>query len=155
MPSILIGLGNPSLGDDGIGWRILDALEGRLDPQVRAHWDFERLSLGGLSLMEHLIGYDRAILIDSIAEPGSLPGKVRRLTLTCLPGTHANAAHDASFKDAMLLGEKLGVELPQEIIIFAIQIERKLEFSSQLSPEVALSIEPAVETILNELQENV
>jgi hydrogenase maturation protease len=151
MATIVLGLGNPCLGDDAIGWRILDALEARLDEGAKAGLVFERLSLGGLSLMERLAGYDRAILVDSIDIPGARPGELRRLSLDSQPGTHANAAHDASLSDALQMGRKMGVKLPDEIAILAVQIERKLEFSETLTPEVEASIEPAVQTLLVEL----
>ena len=153
MSTIVLGLGNPCLGDDAIGWRILDALEARLGPDSRPGLVFERLSLGGISLMERLAGYDRAILIDSIDAPDAKPGELRRLSLVDLPGTHANAAHDASLQDAIQLGKNLGVKLPDEIVIYAVQIERKLEFSEVLSPEVEASIHPAVERLVRECHE--
>ena len=155
MATIVLGLGNPCLGDDAVGWRILDALEARLDRRATPGVVCERLSLGGLSLMERLVGYDRAILVDSIDMPGSKPGELRRLALDSLPGTHANAAHDASLADALQLGQKMGVKLPPlgEIIILAVQIERRLEFSETLTPEVEASIEPAVREILIELDQ--
>ena len=152
MATIVLGLGNPCLGDDAIGWRILEALEARLDEGAKAGLVFERLSLGGLSLMERLVGYERAILIDSIDLPGARPGELRRLSLDSLPGTHANAAHDATLVDALSMGRKLGVSLPDEITIYAVQIERRLDFSESLSPEVEASIEPAVKAILMELK---
>ena len=151
MATIVLGLGNPCLGDDAIGWRILDALEARLDLRTSPDLVLERLSLGGLSLMERLAGYDRAILIDSIDTPGARPGELRRLSLDSLPGTHANAAHDASLSDALKLGKKMGLKLPEDIDILAVQIERRLEFSESLTPEVEASIEPAVQTLLAEL----
>ena len=152
MATIVLGLGNPCLGDDAIGWRILDALEARLDEGAKAGLVFERLSLGGLSLMERLAGFERAILIDSIDLPGARPGELRRLTLDSLPGTHANAAHDATLVDALSMGRKLGVSLPDEITIYAVQIERGLEFSEALTPAVEASIEPAVKALLIKLE---
>jgi len=152
MLTIILGLGNPSLGDDAIGWRVVDALEARLAEEVKSQVVIERLSVGGISLMEHLAGFERALLVDSIDIPGGKPGDLLRLTLDTLPGTHANSIHDVSLKDALALGQRLGIELPDELIIYAVQIERKLEFSEELSAEVANSIDPAVEAMLAELQ---
>jgi hydrogenase maturation protease len=151
MSTIVLGLGNPCLGDDAIGWRILDALETRLGTGHNPDLIFERFSLGGISLMERLVGYDRAILIDSLDTPGGQPGILHRLSLDSLPGTHANASHDASLVDALAMGRKLGVKLPDEIVIYAVQIDRRLEFSETLSPEVEASISPAVKTLVAEL----
>jgi len=47
----VIGLGNPILGDDGVGWVVVHEIESRIG-------EVDHLSLGGLSLMERLIGYE-------------------------------------------------------------------------------------------------
>jgi hydrogenase maturation protease len=57
--TIVIGLGNPILGDDGVGWQIAQQVEQQSDfpPDV----EVDCLALGGISLMERLIGYQKAI----------------------------------------------------------------------------------------------
>ena len=66
--TIVVGLGNPILGDDGVGWRVAQAVQA-LAPEA----DVECQALGGLSLMERLVGYQRAIIVDlsliHISEP--------------------------------------------------------------------------------------
>jgi len=59
--TLVVGLGNPILGDDGIGWRVADAVRA-IKPDI----EVDCLALGGLSLMERLVGYGRVIIIDSI-----------------------------------------------------------------------------------------
>jgi hydrogenase maturation protease len=149
--TIVLGLGNPCLGDDGIGWRILDVLETQFKAETRESLTFEHSSLSGLSLMELMIGYERAIVIDSIVTPGEKLGKIRRLKTEDIPGTHANGVHDGSLIEALYLGRKLGVKLPDEIVFYAVQIERNLEFSAELSPAVEASIGPAVKMVLQEI----
>jgi Ni,Fe-hydrogenase maturation factor len=61
----VIGLGNPILGDDGVGWRVVEAMRGRLDDEAV---DVLCLSVGGVSLMEQLVGCDRALLVDAGVE---------------------------------------------------------------------------------------
>ena len=62
---IIIGLGNPILGDDGFGWVVAEQVRRSIDEKA-SPVDIECFSLGGLSLMERLVGYDDAILIDAI-----------------------------------------------------------------------------------------
>ncbi|MBI5713137.1 MAG: hydrogenase maturation protease [Chloroflexi bacterium] len=63
MKTVVIGLGNPILGDDGVGWRVVEAVQEQInDSSV----DVDCAAVGGITLMEHLIGYDRAILIDAV-----------------------------------------------------------------------------------------
>ena len=52
---LIVGLGNPILGDDGVGWHVAECIQ-QLLPQIEVFC----LSLGGLSLMEYLIEIGRA-----------------------------------------------------------------------------------------------
>jgi hydrogenase maturation protease len=91
--TLVVGLGNPILGDDGVGWRIAEEVSRRSGipvgdaplrgPQTshREPVTIECYSLAGLSLMERLIGYDRVILVDALLQPGIVPGAITRLTL--------------------------------------------------------------------------
>jgi hydrogenase maturation protease len=72
MKTLVVGLGNPILGDDGVGWRVAEEVKRKLtfslDPPLEGEDGeiyVDCLSLGGISLMERLIGHDRAILIDA------------------------------------------------------------------------------------------
>ena len=59
MPSekiLVIGLGNPILGDDGVGWVVAREVEIRLGAS-EYNIEVDCLALGGLSLMERLIGF--------------------------------------------------------------------------------------------------
>ena len=83
MKSLVIGLGNPLVTDDSVGLRVAaelrDRLAGRADVEVTEdYW-------GGLRLMEQMVGYDRAIVIDAIR---AAPRRVRSITwhpATCPP----------------------------------------------------------------------
>jgi len=64
--TIVIGLGNPILTDDGVGVKIAYELERAIGPNLPSNLTITEASVGGLRLMELLIGYDRAILVDAI-----------------------------------------------------------------------------------------
>ena len=65
MKIIVVGLGNPILGDDGVGWKVAEEFA-NIDPFKSRSIDVDYLSVGGLTLMEHMVGYQHAILIDAI-----------------------------------------------------------------------------------------
>ena len=111
---LVIGLGNPNLGDDGVGWKVAEELKKRLSPALPV--DVDCLSLGGVSLMEHLIGYDCAILIDAFALDEPL-GSILVLKLSDLPNYsafHTTSTHDTSLQNAIELGRSMGAKLPDE-----------------------------------------
>jgi hydrogenase maturation protease len=167
--TLVLGLGNPILGDDGVGWRVVEAAqeawERRADERRMTYdgkasscvfrpassVDFDFVSLGGLALMERLVGCERAILVDAIQTCDGVPGAIYRLTLDDLPTRHADAIHDASLKAALAVGQQLGARLPQEIVVIGIEAINLWDFSESLSPPVAASVARAAERVLDEL----
>lgn len=161
---LVIGLGNPILGDDGVGWVVARQvqtqwLEARTNGKTlnsSVEIEFDLLSLGGLSLMERLVGYRRAIIIDAISTGRHPVGTVHHLELHELPeraASHLSAAHDTSLQTALSVGRSLGAVLPDQITVVGIEADVTYEFSEQLSPPVAAAVPQAVQTVLNLLQQ--
>lgn len=152
--TIVIGLGNPILGDDGIGWHIARQVDHCV--QERA-WqvEVEYLSLGGLSLMERLIGYHRAIIIDAITTHQHSYGTVMCCSLDDLPeftASHLASAHDTALQTAIAVGRSMGAILPNQINIVAVEAEQVYDFSEDLTPAVAAAIPHAVQIVLDMLE---
>ena len=153
--TVVIGIGNPILGDDGIGWRVVEEVERRWAHEAGSGAEsppvsFLCVSLGGLSLMERLVGAGRAILVDAV-RTGQPIGTVFALPLDDLvKGTsgHLDNAHDASLPVALAAGRALGAELPSEITVVGIEALRVEEFGDELSPSVAAAHPAAVEEVL-------
>jgi hydrogenase maturation protease len=165
MKTIVIGLGNPILGDDGVGWRVAEQVEKQLrqedasvhtsDPERKQfstnHIEIDCLAVGGLTLMEHLIGYDRAILIDAMTSGKAPQGTVSCFPLDELPNLaigHLSSAHDTTVQNAIQVGRSLGAQLPDQIDVVAIEAQQVYDFSEQLSPPVAAALPEAVETVM-------
>ena len=150
MKTLILGLGNPILSDDGVGLRVAAELEGRLDHQEVTVMD---TSMAGLSLLDVLAGYDRAIIIDAIQTVGGEAGDVYRLEAEGFNITrHAASPHDVNFATALELGHRLGLALPQQIVIFAIEVADVTTFSEECTPEVRRAIPVCVEMIIQELK---
>ena len=60
-------------------------------------------------------------------------------------------AHDIEFATALELGKKLGLALPQEIIIFAIEAADVTTFGEECTPEVRRAIPVCVKMVVREL----
>lgn len=149
METLVLGLGNPILSDDSVGLRVAEELEGGLDqPGVT----FVATSTGGLGLLDLLSGYDKAIIIDAIQSVGGKVGQVYRLEPHELDTTwHAASPHDVNFATALELGKRLGLPLPGEIVIFAIEVADTSTFGEECTPEVKQAIPSCVEMIIQEL----
>lgn len=141
-PCIVIGLGNPVLGDDGVGWRVTERVEGLLAGRPGVA-DVDRLAVGGLTLMERLVGYERAVVVDAVHTGRAPVGTVRRLPLETLvdpSAGHTTSAHDVSLATALAAGRALGADLPERVTLVAVEIAPCHEFSETLSPEVAAAV---------------
>ena len=153
MKTLVIGLGNPILGDDGVGWRIAEEVKNQL--ALDSPVDVDCLSLGGISLMERLIGYDRAILIDAFALDEPI-GSILVLKLSDLPNYsafHTTSTHDTSLQNAIELGKSMGAHLPDDIIVVGIATKHVYDFSENLSPPIADAVPQAANIVLNLLKQ--
>ena len=148
MRILVLGLGNPLLGDDAVGLKVAALVRDRLKdvPGV----DVEEEEAGGLRLMERMTGYDRVVLVDA-AVTGGTPGEVRRLAPDDLPTQRTATAHGIDLPSALVLGRQLGYPMPSEVTIVAIEAESVLEFRHDMTPAVAAAVEPAVAAVLEEL----
>jgi len=152
MHTIVLGLGNPILGDDGIGCRVVQEVETRVNGWASPNIEIEPFYRGGIALMERLVGYEKVVIVDSVQGLGGAPGMLLRLTLDQLPtSNYIDSPHDVSFKTALEMGRRLGAELPAEIVIFGVEIAPTSDFLEELSVEVAGSVEPAVLAVLDEI----
>ncbi len=129
---LIHGIGNEILSDDGIGPKLVKRLKGDLSAEAI---DFETAFLGGLEILEYIQGYHTVIFIDAIKTREGVPGSVYRLSPEDFNKTiHLSSVHDVSFLNAIALGEKLGMEMPVEIHIIAIEIVEDRVFNENFTP---------------------
>ena len=157
MKTLIIGLGNPILTDDGVGVKIAHQLEKVVDLSAHPDLTITEASAGGLRLMETILGYDRVVLIDAyyLKQDQTTPGKIHRLSLDDLrfvsPTQHSTSAHDTSLVTALDAADQLGYQIPQDFIIYAVEVENILEFSETPTPAVAAAIPKVASEIIKEL----
>jgi len=150
LKTLVLGLGNPILSDDSVGFRVVQELRTRFD---KPSLTLVESSASGLSLLDLITGYDKLIIIDAIKTTGGEAGKVYRLGEEGL-GTirHSASPHDVNLATALELGRKLGADLPQQITIIAIEVVDVTTFSEKCSPEVTKAVPLAVSMVTEELE---
>ena len=164
MKTLVVGLGNPILTDDGVGVKVAYEVEKAIaaepveNPGV-GDIDVIEACAGGLRLMELMIGYDRLVLIDAFtAANGHKPGTIHRLSFDDLrdisPTQHSSCAHDTSLVTALEMGRTLDLKLPTIISIYGIEVENILDFGDEPTPAVAAAIPDAAAAVLSELRLN-
>lgn len=147
--TLVLGLGNPILSDDAVGIRVAKELKARLADQPHVH--LGEANVGGLRVLDVIVGYDKLILIDSIKLPDGKPGELYRLTPDDLSFTaRASSPHDVNFATALEIGKRQGLQLPAQIEIYAIGVEDDRTFGETLSPEVEKAVPAILERIVEE-----
>jgi hydrogenase maturation protease len=147
--TLVLGLGNPILGDDGVGLLIADLVRKRLSPDLGIEVGQE--TCGGLRLMERLAGYDRVILVDAIRTGMHPPGTLYHLGLDDMNTQHSASVHDINLPTALQLGTTIGLKMPDEVCIIAVEAENTLDFAEQCTPAVTAALPGAVEAVLARL----
>jgi len=140
--TLVLGMGNPILSDDGVGLLVADRLrESPLPEDVEVALS----EVGGLRLLELVRGFTRVIIIDALrspAESGRHPGEVHRYEAKDFKGGHRyGSAHSIGLDTALEIGHKLGYDMPEEVTVFAIEAEDVETFGEDLSPPVAAAAE--------------
>jgi hydrogenase maturation protease len=149
--TLVVGLGNPILGDDGVGWRVIDAL----DDLEHDEASLQQACVGGVSLMEILVGYRRAIIVDAIIDPEHAPGSVWRRPLAAVEtrvASHLDSTHDAPLPAAIEAGRAMGADLPTEIEVVGIVIDRGDVFGEELSDAIAAAVPVAAAAVVGALR---
>ena len=149
MKTLILGMGNPIMGDDGVGIWATRALKGKLNEEEATVME---TGMAGLNLLELLADYDRAILIDAIKTGEREVGQVYRLEPGALNETrHAASTHGIDFSTSLDLGSRLGLSLPRDIVLFGIEVADANTFSEKCTPEVAQAIPVVTDMVMQEL----
>jgi len=123
-PTIVIGLGNPIMADEGIGPALVGALAGLAEAGKLPNDNVEYLDggCGGMYLLHSIAQRKKVVLIDC-AKMGLEPGAIRRFTPddvnTVKQMTHLSL-HEVDILRVIELA-KIIDQCPDEIVIFGIE----------------------------------
>lgn len=146
--TVVICLGSPLMGDDGVG---LVALA-----KMRDEWRFDGVELvdggtWGLSLLPQIEDAERLVLVDAIAAHGA-PGELHILRRERLPIylTRKLSPHQVDMRDTLAVAEWRG-HLPAEVVAIGVQPET-VELGTELSAVVAAQVDALVLAVVRHLQ---
>jgi hydrogenase maturation protease len=151
MKTIVLGVGNQILGDDGVGVHIANELKKRIqNPDVTV----DEAITGGMNLLDLILGYDKAIIIDAVKSDTEENGEVKRIPLSDFSTMHSCNPHDVSLIEAIQMAKKMGeIRIPKEIIVIGVMVNQiPCEFGEKLSKNIAAAVPKAVELTLNEIK---
>ncbi len=154
MKTRVIGLGNSILKDDGLGIYAAREVARRLSAAgLDRDVSVVESEVAGFALMELMEGWKRVILLDSIQFEGLEAGTVVRIRPDELrTSLRLRSVHDIDLPTTLELGRRLGLAMPEELVIFGIQAQDALSFGESLTQAARRGMYRAVELVLSELQ---
>jgi hydrogenase maturation protease len=146
MKTLVLGMGNTILTDDGVGIEIARSLKER-KPEL----EVVETSEAGLALLDFIVGYDRLIIVDSVKTEEGKPGELYKIELGALrPTSHLTSLHGVDMATAFELGRKLGYHMPQRVSLYAVEVKDNTSFGEECTEEVGGKISLISEQIIGE-----
>ena len=147
--TVVIGLGNPLMGDDGVGLAAL--------ARLRDDWELDGVELvdgatWGLALLPVIEDAERLVLLDAIAAHGQ-PGDVIELARDRLPIylSRKLSPHQVDMRDALAVAELRG-RLPNDIVAIGVQ-PADITLAAELSAPVARQLDNVVRAVVTQLEQ--
>ena len=151
MKTLVLGIGNSILGDDGIGVHVARELAGKIsDKDI----DVKDVSIDGLNLLEIVLGYDKLVVIDAIMTEDGKVGEIYRLKpeKVCNPACSAISPHHFNLATTLEIGKRLfPKEMPKEATVFAVSTREVSKVTEEMTPKVKESIPRVVNLVLEEI----
>jgi hydrogenase maturation protease len=148
-------LGNSILRDDGVGIHAVREIGRRLaSVGLDSTVDIVETEVAGFALMELMTGWKRVILLDCIQFDGVEPGTVVQIDPADLhTSLRLRSIHDIDLPTVIDLGRRLGLAMPDRLVIFGVQGEDSLTFGEFMTDAAERGMKKAVNLALEELQD--
>jgi hydrogenase maturation protease len=142
---LILGLGNDILTDDAIGLRVVHALRPELAdlPAIA----LEETTEMGLALLDYLTGYSAAFIVDSIQTGRAQHGFIHELDACSLRQLTGGTPHFLGVGETLALGDQLGLPMPDEVKIFAIETQDPFTLGTRMTPALEAALPEIVERI--------
>lgn len=146
--TLVLGVGNPLMGDDGVGIHAVELLaEREIPPGV----EIADAGVPGWGLPAWFEGQEKVILIDAV-HMGGTPGWWRRFRpeeVRLMASEKFLSLHEPGLANGLALAEALEL-LPEQVVLYGIE-PGDCKIAQGLSPAVRDCLDSLVETLLFEL----
>jgi hydrogenase maturation protease len=151
--TLVLGLGNELYGDDAVGIHVVRRFKKKVEENDfflanQSDIEFLECSLTGLSLLDVIVGYDHLVIIDTIKSSTPEPGKISLLDGSELRHIPGPSPHYVSIPQMIEIGQKLGLKVPTQIKIIAVEAKDLYNLGEELTPEM----DKAIPKIIKELR---
>ena len=144
---LLLGLGNDILTDDAIGLVVVREVSRRLTglEGVEAKECVEM----GLALLDFIVGWRELVVVDAVQTGQAPPGHVHEVDCLGLKTLRGAAPHFFGVGEALALGKELGLSMPNEVRIFAVEVADPFTMGTELTAALRAALPSIVERVTN------
>ncbi len=140
--TLVIGVGNPIMGDDGIGPWLVDNLKNDFPD-----FTFEKTVTAGWELLDLCAEYERVVILDAM-KTGEPVGTVRKFSdIKDAVTLHLTASHGMDLFTNIRLGRTLYSQFPTEVILYGIEVDNPEDFSEIFSDAVSKQLNEIVNAV--------
>jgi len=152
-PTLVLGIGNILLKDEGVGVHAVRELTARGHPALPDGVELYDGGTFGIDLLDTLANRRKVIVIDAVRADAA-PGTVLRFTAADLAQREEAdlSLHQVGLCETLAMARQLGCA-PEEVVIFGI-VPATLESGLELSPQVAAVMPRVIDLVLAELKNN-
>jgi hydrogenase maturation protease len=148
----VVGVGNPTMGDDGVGRAVIERLDTTGGDTAGVRTTFTGTT--GFFALEAMDGTDRAVVVDAV-DAGGPAGSVHRFRLDragradATGGVPEVTLHDVSFRDA-LRSCRSAYDLPDRVVLVGV-VPAEVTGRLDLSDAVSVAVPTATAAVRAEL----
>jgi hydrogenase maturation protease len=129
--TVVLALGNDILGDDAVGFHAARHLRSEFSGAV----DVVETGEAGLALLDHLEGYDRALILDAIATGKCRPGTVLSWQRKDFKDIVSPSPHFSGLPELIHLAERVGMHFPKDMRVLAMEVDDPTVFRETLTAQ--------------------
>jgi hydrogenase maturation protease len=151
LKTLVLGIGNTLLGDDGVGIYAARELAEKISDENVTVMD---TAIDGLNLLDFIRNYERLIVIDAILDERAETGTIFRLTQDQIPPPSLSGAssHNLNLATTLNIGNRIFPgEIPGEVVVFAVASQNMDYVTEEMTANVKQALPQVVELVINEL----
>ena len=132
-PTLILGLGNDLLGDDGVGLKAARRVAGQCGDTA----DLAETCVATIDLLPILSGYRHVVVLDAFLSDDLPPGSTIQARPDDLPkGFGFRSFHTLSFREMLRLGVEFDLPMPDDISIHGLVVKEPYTFGERFTEEV-------------------
>jgi hydrogenase maturation protease len=146
MSTLVLGVGNPILTDDGIGIKIAQRLK-----EERPDLEVIEVSEAAMAILDLIAvaDCDKLIIVDSIKTEQGEVGELYKFELEDLkPAKDFSSSHGVDIATAFELGRRVGYSMPKHICLYAVEVQDNTTFGERCTEKVEEKIPFIVRQII-------